>query len=42
MPWPAKQAIAILVKANRQGKSGLAKKARDSLRRNPDKKRKTK
>ena len=32
MPWPRKQAIAIMLDANRRGKKRLASKAKDSLK----------
>lgn len=32
MPWPRKQAIAIMLSAQRKKKPSLARKARDSLR----------
>lgn len=37
MPWPKRQATAILLKARRTGDARLAAKARKSLRRKPRK-----
>ena len=34
-PWPKKQAIAIMLSANRKGDKRLAEKAKDSLRKKP-------
>ena len=31
MPWPRKQAVAILIKAKRKGDTRLAKKAKSSI-----------
>ena len=38
MPWPKKQAIAIMLSANRKGDRRLARKAKDSLRKKPKEK----
>ena len=38
MPWPRRQAVAILLDAQRRGKRKLAAKAKDSLRKPKPKK----
>ena len=39
MPWPRKQAVAILLDAQRRKDGKLARKAKDSLRKPKEKKR---
>lgn len=40
MPWPRKQAVAILLDAQRRGTPGLARKAKASLRKPKPRRRK--
>ena len=35
MPWPRKQAIAIMLDAQRKGRKTTEQKAKDSLRKKP-------